>query len=67
MVDSEGVPRVPWNPSLEGLPSKILCAKVVRTLRSHWSYALQLPVAILNACVNYLYQKFDARMGVYIA
>ena len=46
VADPEGVPWVPWNPSLDGLPSKILCAKVVRTLRTHWSYALQLPVAI---------------------
>ena len=30
------------DPSFEGLPSKILCANVLRTLRSHWSYALQL-------------------------
>ena len=36
------VPWVLWNFSFEGLPSKILCANVLRTLRSHWSYALQL-------------------------
>ena len=36
MADLEGVP---WNPSLEGIPSKILCAIVVR---SNCSYALQL-------------------------
>ena len=42
VADPEGVPWVLWNPSFEGLPSKILCANVLRTLRSHWSYALQL-------------------------
>ena len=40
VADPEGVPWVPWNPSFEGLPSKILCANVL--LCSHWSYALQL-------------------------
>ena len=34
VADPEGVP---WNPSFEGLPSKILCANVLPTLRSHWS------------------------------
>ena len=31
-----------WNPSFEGLPSKILllCENVLHTLCSHWSYAL---------------------------
>ena len=38
MADPEGVPLVPWNPSFEGLLSKILCANVLRKLRSHWSY-----------------------------
>ena len=38
VADPEGVQWVPWNPSLEGLPSKILCANRY----SHWSYALEL-------------------------
>ena len=33
-----GFHRTPF----EGLPSKILCANALRTLCSHWSYALQL-------------------------
>ena len=41
VADPEGVPWVPWNPSFEGLPLKILCANVLCKLRSHWSYALQ--------------------------
>ena len=47
---SRGVPWVPWNPSFEGLPSKILCANILRTLLSHWSYALQVHSSN-NACV----------------
>ena len=35
MADPEGVPWVPWNPSFEGLPSKILCANILCTLCSH--------------------------------
>ena len=31
-----GGPWVPWNPPFEGLPSKILCANVLSTLRSHY-------------------------------
>ena len=27
VADPEGVPWVPWNPSFEGLSSKILCGK----------------------------------------
>ena len=42
VADPEGVHWVPWNPSFEELPSKILCANILRTRRSHWSYALQL-------------------------
>ena len=34
VADPEGVPRVPWNPSFEGLPSKMLCANV-RIRRAH--------------------------------
>ena len=38
VADPEGVHWVPWNPSFEGLPSKILCANVLtlelRTLAS---------------------------------
>ena len=30
VADPEGVPWVLWNPSFEGLPSKILCANVLR-------------------------------------
>ena len=33
MADPEGVPWVPWNLCFEGLPSKILCANAVPTLR----------------------------------
>ena len=40
VADPEGVHWVPWNPSFEELPSKILCANILRTRRSHWSYAL---------------------------
>ena len=29
VADPEGVHWVPWNPSFEGLPSKILCANVL--------------------------------------
>ena len=29
VADLEGVPWVPWKPSFEGLPSKILCANVL--------------------------------------
>ena len=39
VVDLEGVPWVPRNPTFEGLPLKILCANVLCTLRPHWSYA----------------------------
>ena len=42
MVDPE---EVPWNPSFEELPSKILCANILCTRRSHWSYALQLHIS----------------------
>ena len=35
VADPEGVQWVPWNPAFEGLPSKILCANVLLTLRSH--------------------------------
>ena len=40
------------NSSFEGLPSKILCANVLRTLRSHWSYThFSFTVAITrHAC-----------------
>ena len=51
VANPEGVPWVLWNPSFEGLPSKIpvLCVNVLRTLRSHWSYALRT-VAITHVC-----------------
>ena len=42
VADPEGVPWVLWNPSFEGLPSKILFANILRRLCSHWSYALWL-------------------------
>ena len=45
VADPEGVHWVPWNPSFEELPSKILCANILRTRRSHWSYALQLHIS----------------------
>ena len=45
VADPEGVHWVPWNPSFEELPSKILCANIQRTRRSHWSYALQLHIS----------------------
>ena len=48
---SRGVPWVPWNPSFEGLPSKLLCANILCTLLSHWSYALQVHSSN-NACVS---------------
>ena len=62
VADPEGVQQVPWNPSFEGLPSKILCANVPLTLRSHEGYALQLHSCNNSPCVNYnfLYQEFDA-------
>ena len=46
MADLEGVPWVPWvpwNSSFDGLPSKILWANLLHSLRSHWICALQLP------------------------
>ena len=39
VADLEGFSWVPWNPSFEGLPSKILCANVLCTLRPHWNNA----------------------------
>ena len=41
----------PEGPSFEGLPSKILCANVLRTLHSHWSYAFSFNSSN-NACVS---------------
>ena len=61
---SRGVPWVPWNPSFEGLPSKILCANIyvnyAHTRATHFSFT----VAITHVCPlnNFLYQEFDARM-----
>jgi len=59
VADPEGVPWVLWNPSFEGLPSKILCANVLRTLPSHWNYALQLHSSnnarmSPHSCIKYL-------------
>ena len=34
VADPEGVQWVPWNPSFEGLPSKILCANVLVEISS---------------------------------
>ena len=51
VADPEGVHWVPWNPSFEELPSKILCANILRTRRSHWSYAIQLHISN-NASVS---------------
>ena len=45
VADPERVHWVPWNPSFEELPSKILCANILCTRRSHWSKALQLPIS----------------------
>ena len=47
-------------PSFEGLPSKILCANILRTLPSHCTSAST--VAITHVCQP-LYQEFDARMA----
>ena len=65
VADPEGVHWVPWNPSFEELPSKILCVNILRTRRPHWSYALQLHIAITHVCQlnNFLYQELDARMA----
>ena len=52
VADPEGVPYVPWNPSFEGLPSKILCANVACILRSHLSYSLQLQFSSNNTRVS---------------
>ena len=35
VADPEGVPWVPWNPSFEGLPSKILCENVLPIHYTH--------------------------------
>ena len=55
VANPEGVPWVLWNPSFEGLPSKILFANVLCTLRSHWSYALRFHSS--------MYQEFEERMA----
>ena len=52
VADPERVPYVPWNPSFEGLPSKILCANVACILRSHLSYSLQLQFSSNNTRVS---------------
>ena len=38
VADLEGAQWVPWNPSFEGLPSRILCANMLlaRCIRSQW-------------------------------
>ena len=50
VADPEGVPWVLWNPSFEGLPSKILCANVyehyTHTGATHFSFT----VAIMHVC-----------------
>ena len=65
VVDLEGVPWVPWNPTFEGLPLKILCVNVLHTLRPHWSHAEAACFTIAYTCVfkfyNFLYQEFDSR------
>ena len=67
VADLEGVHWVPWNPSFEGLPLKILCANVLRTLRPHWSYAEATRFTVAkrtHACAfrfcNFLHQEFDS-------
>ena len=35
VADLEGVPWVPWNPSVEGLPSNILSTNILRTPQSY--------------------------------
>ena len=63
VADPEGVHWVPWNPSFEELPLKMLCTYYVHdanTGATHFSFTL----AITHVCQlnNFLYQEFDAHL-----
>ena len=58
MADPEEVQWVPWNPSFEGLPSKILCANVL-TLELRTSASKYIAITHdLNSIISCI----DARM-----
>ena len=57
VADPEGVQWVPWNPSFEVLPSKILCANVLTLEATYFSFK----VAITHD-LNSIISCIDARM-----
>ena len=59
VADPEGVPWVPWNPSFEGLLSKMLSANVLCTLYAHTG-ATHLSFTVAT---THVYQEFDVRVA----
>ena len=60
--------KLPHSSGGSGGGSKLLCANVLRTLRSHWSYALQLQHAIrmcVNSCIKNSTRAWPIRARIY--